>query len=98
MLKCKSAPLPLTLLLVLWCFTETAPAQYRSRGYPRLADAYFKSGAITLRSFAPVSRLTRESIVKLNVEGTPVVLGTVIDGTGLVITKASEVKKSPLTS
>jgi S1-C subfamily serine protease len=95
--KCKSAHLPKALLLALCFFTEAASAQYGSRGYPRLADAYFKSGAITLRSFAPVSKLTRHSIVKLNVDGTTVALGTVIDSNGLVLTKASEIKAGRLT-
>lgn len=95
--NCTSAHPRLALLLVFVFFTETISAQHPSRGYHRLADAYFKSGAITLRSFAPVSRLTRDSIVKLNLDGTTVALGTIIDPNGLIITKASEIKEGRLT-
>lgn len=50
-----------------------------------------------MRAFAPVSEATRNSIVKLNVDGTTVALGMVADAKGLVLTKASELKKGKLT-
>jgi serine protease Do len=57
----------------------------------------FRSGEETLRAFAPVSAATRHSIVKFNVDGETVALGSVIDTNGLVITKASEIKNGKLT-
>ena len=50
-----------------------------------------------MRAFAPISEATRYSIVKLNVDGATVALGTVVDTNGLALTKASELKKGKLT-
>ena len=50
-----------------------------------------------MSAFAPVSEATRYSIVKLNVNGATVALGTVVDTNGLALTKASELKKGKLT-
>jgi serine protease Do len=58
----------------------------------------FRSGEATLRAFAPVSEATRYSIVKLNVDGATVALGTIVDTNGLALTKASELKKGKLTA
>jgi serine protease Do len=57
----------------------------------------FTSGDETLRAFAPASAATRHSIVKFNVDGETVALGAVMDTNGLVLTKASELKKGKLT-
>jgi serine protease Do len=57
----------------------------------------FRNGDETLHAFAPVSAATRHSIVKLNVDGETVALGTVVDTHGLVLTKASELKPGKLT-
>ena len=57
----------------------------------------FRSGEGTLRAFEPISAATRHSIVKLNVNGGTVALGAVVDTNGLVLTKASEIKKGKLT-
>jgi len=57
----------------------------------------FTSGEETLQALAPVSEATRYSIVKLNVEGATVALGTVMDTNGMVLTKASEIRKGKLT-
>jgi serine protease Do len=57
----------------------------------------FRSGDETLRAFAPVSAATRNSIVKFNVDGETVALGAVVGTNGLVLTKASELKKGKLT-
>src|SRR5436190_7905088 len=57
----------------------------------------FRSGEQTLQAFAPISAVTRYSIVKFNVDGETVALGTVMAATGLVLTKASEIKKGKLT-
>jgi serine protease Do len=62
-----------------------------------LSPDYFTSGEETLRAFASVSRATRDSIVKLNVDGETVALGTVVGNDGLVLTKASELKPGKLT-
>jgi serine protease Do len=50
-----------------------------------------------LSAFAPVSEATRNSIVKLNVNGATVALATIVDTNGLALTKASELKKGKLT-
>src|SRR5215813_8763272 len=57
----------------------------------------YRSGDDTLRAFAPVSAATRHSIVKLNVNGSTAALGTVVDNSGLALTKASEIKPGKLT-
>ena len=62
-----------------------------------LSRNYFTSGEETMRAFASVSRATRDSIVKLNVDGETVTLGTVVGADGLVLTKASEMKPGKLT-
>lgn len=64
---------------------------------PGLARNRFRSGEETLRAFAPVAAATRNSIVKFNVDGETVALGAVVDTNGLVLTKASELKKGKLT-
>ena len=66
----------------------------RSRQLPRIASG---AGRQRLRAFAPVSEATRHSIVKFNVDGATVALGAVVDTNGLVLTKASELKKGKLT-
>ena len=50
-----------------------------------------------MRAFAPVSEATRYSIVKFNVDGATVALGTVVESNGLALTKASELKQGKLT-
>src|SRR5262245_33679201 len=57
----------------------------------------FRSGDETLRAFTPISDATRYSIVKFNINGETVALGTVVDNSGLTLTKASELKKGKLT-
>ena len=64
---------------------------------PTLPRERFRSGEATLRAFAPVSEAAHDSIVKLNVDGATVALGTVVDANGLALTKASELKKGKLT-
>ena len=62
-----------------------------------LSHNYLTSGEATLRAFASVSKATRHSIVKLNVDGETVTLGTVVATNGLVLTKASELRPGKLT-
>jgi serine protease Do len=64
---------------------------------PAVPQDYFRDGEETLRAFGPVSKATRNSIVKFNVDGETVALGTVMDASGLVLTKASEIKPGKLT-
>lgn len=76
-------------------FAQAALGQDRST--LTLPQDRFRSGEQTLRAFGPVSAATRHSIVKLNVNGETVALGTVVDASGLALTKASELKKGKLT-
>jgi serine protease Do len=57
----------------------------------------FLNGTDTLRAFAPVTEATRHSVVRLSVDEALAALGTVMDTNGLVLTKASELKKGKLT-
>lgn len=84
-------------LLLLALLAGPASAQESSRSNPSLSRNLYRNGEGTLRAFAPVSSRTRESIVKLNVNGSTVALGTVVDAKGLVLTKASELKTGKLT-
>src|SRR6266576_1947554 len=56
----------------------------------------FRNGDETLRAFGSVSLATRNSVVKLHVDGETVALGVVMEASGLVLTKASEIKKGKL--
>jgi serine protease Do len=91
----RSCSLPV-LALALGMLAQLAGAQ-GSQVSPTLPRNRFRSGEATLRAFAPVSEATRYSIVKFNVNGETVALGTVVDTNGLVLTKASELKKGKLT-
>ncbi len=84
------------LVLALCVLAPFAFAQ-RSSGPARLPRDRYTSGESTLRALAPLSAATRSSIVKFNVDGTTVALGTVVDASGLVLTKASELKRGTLT-
>src|ERR1043166_1701653 len=74
-----------------------ASAQESSLNTSSLPRSRLRNGEETLRAFAPVTDSVRNSVVKLNVDGETVALGTVMDATGLVLTKASEIKKGELT-
>jgi serine protease Do len=63
----------------------------RTRSWPR---AQLKSGVSMLSAFAPVAETVRDSVVLFEADGKPIALGTVVDATGLVVTKASELKNS----
>ena len=84
------------LALALVMLTPLAGAQdtNASRRLPRYR---FRSGEATLRALAPVSEATRDSIVKFNVNGATVALGTIVASNGLALTKASELKPGKLT-
>lgn len=86
----------LLALALVALLVPLASAQDAARS-ARLSRNRFRSGEETLRAFAPVSAATRYSIVKFNVDGETVALGAVADTNGLVLTKASELKKGKLT-
>jgi serine protease Do len=83
-------------LLALGVIAPSAFAADSALARPLPSDR-FRSGEATLRAFAPVSEAVRDSIVKFNVDGATVALGTVVGTNGLALTKASELKKGKLT-
>ncbi len=88
----------LALAVVLCGWTQFLPAQEAAgEDLPALPRDHYRNGEETLRAFAPISKATRNSIVKLNVNGETVALGTVMDASGLALTKASEIKPGQLT-
>ncbi len=72
-------------------------AQAPARSRERLALDHAKSGESTLNAFQSVSRATRRSVVKIDLDGSTVALGMAIDDQGLVLTKASELASGRLT-
>lgn len=82
-------------LLLADLLQPMAPAQDTTDS--RLPRNRYRTGQETLRAFGSVSTSLRRSIVKLNVDGRTVALGTVVDDTGLALTKASEVSQGKLT-
>ncbi|MGD0263098.1 MAG: trypsin-like peptidase domain-containing protein [Verrucomicrobiota bacterium] len=86
----------LAVVLALGMLAQLAGAQESSLSATLPRNRY-RNGEETLRAFASISEATRYSIVKFNVDGATVALGTVVDTNGLVLTKASELKKGKLT-
>jgi len=84
-------------LLLMALLAGPASAQEAARNSTGLSRNLYRGGEGTLRAFGFISAKTRESIVKLNVNGSTVALGTVVDAKGLVLTKASELKTGKLT-
>lgn len=92
------------MFLLGWCLALVAPRPVAPSACaqdwpssPALTKDRFRSGETVLRAFAPISAATRHSIVKFNVDGETVALGAVVDSSGLVLTKASELKSGKLT-
>jgi serine protease Do len=83
-------------ILLLALIPVLAPAQDSDPSNP-LPHNQFRNGEAVLRAFAPLSKATCDSIIKLNVDGATVALGVVVDTNGLALTKASELKKGKLT-
>lgn len=83
-------------ILLLALLPMLVPAQDSSLVRP-LPRSRLRNGEEVLRAFAPLSKATRDSIIKLNVDGETVALGAVVDTNGLALTKASELKKGKLT-
>src|SRR5438874_12265284 len=88
----------LSLLLRLNFFEPLAPAQEFSSPGARLSRDYFKNGEQTLLAFESISRATRDSVVKIDLNGNTVTLAAVIGAGGLALTKASEIKEGELTA
>jgi serine protease Do len=86
----------LALILLAACLARAALAQDEA-DYPALPRARYRSGQAVLAAFAPISAQTRDSIVELNMDGSPVALGAVVDTNGLALTKASELGTGKLT-
>jgi serine protease Do len=86
----------LALILLTAGLAWAAPAQ-DATDYPALPRARYRSGQAVLNAFAPVSAQTRNSIVELNVNKSPVALGAVVNTNGLALTKASELSAGKLT-
>jgi serine protease Do len=87
----------LALALILGGCSRGSPVQETAPEDLALPRSYLRSGQETLRAFAPISKATRNSIVKFNVDGETVALGTVMGAGGLALTKASEIKPGKLT-
>lgn len=83
--------------LIFAVLVSAASAQDTLRNSAALSRNLFRDGEGTLKAFAPISERMRDSIVKLNVNGSTVALGTVVDARGWVLTKASELKPGKLT-
>jgi serine protease Do len=87
----------LAILLASSFLTLIAAAQALSDSPAGLSRDRFKSGAATLESFAPIAEQTRYSVVKLDIDGSTVALGAIIDAGGLALTKGSEIREGKLT-
>ncbi len=81
--------------MVVWN-GASALAQSPANARTRLEWDRVKNGEETLRAFRPVSEALRSSVVKIDLDGNTVALGTVVDASGLVLTKASELGKGRL--
>src|SRR5439155_18617092 len=86
---------------VIWVSSlviQCASAQEFPARAERLPRGYFKNGGETLLAFEPISRATRDSVVKIDLNGGTVALAAVIDASGLAVTKASEIQEGKLTA
>lgn len=78
--------------------SSAAAEAARSAEPMRLPKAQAKRGEDVLKAFEAVSRGATDSVVKLDVQGTTVALGAVVDSRGWVITKASQIQAGKLTA
>ena len=86
---------------VIWVSSfviQCASAQDFPARAARLPRDYFKNGSETLLAFEPISRATRDSVVKIDLDGNTVALAAVIGASGLAVTKASEIQEGKLTA
>ncbi len=95
-----AAPRTAFVILVSFALFQCASAQeFSTRIAPApLPRDQFKNGSQTLLAFEPISRATRDSVVKLDLDGSTVALAAVIDAAGLAVTKASEIRQGNLTA
>lgn len=70
----------------------------RSGTVPALLGQYRKNGEEIRHAFAFFGEAARRSVVRLAVDGKPVVLGAVVDADGWIATKASELVPGRLTA
>lgn len=87
----------LAMLLSAIAWPAASTRAQDSDEIPALPRSRFRNGEETLRAFAPMTKVTRPSVVKLNVDGATVALGVVVTTNGLVLTKASEIRPGKLT-
>ena len=85
------------MMALSWACSALGAAQSSGEAPGRLPRADFKNGQETLQAFESISRATRRSVVKVDLNGTTVALAAVIDTNGLAVTKASEIKEGKLT-
>ncbi len=64
----------------------------------RLPRSQYRSGEQVLRALTPLSESCRSSVVKLDIDGATVCLGAVVDKSGLIVTKASELRPGRLSA
>jgi serine protease Do len=86
----------LVWILLAAGLTQSALAQ-DEMDFPALPPARYRNGQQVLNAFAPISARTRNSVVEVNVNEDTVALGAVVDASGLVLTKASEIASGKLT-
>jgi serine protease Do len=85
------------ITLCFWLGAESALAQRGPNRSPTLSQEQYKNGAVTLRAFGQVVNASQNSVVRFDLDGKPVALGTVISADGLAITKGSEIGEGTLT-
>lgn len=90
-MRCRIAILTLSVLL-------GAAGSLLAQIQAELPARFYRNGDETLKAFSAVAQSTRQSVVKLNVDGETVALAAVVDRNGHVITKASEIKSGKLTA
>src|SRR5947209_2707525 len=87
---------------VIWVSSFVIPCVSSAQDFParaeRLSRDYFKNGSETLLAFEPISRATRDSVVKIDLDGNTVALAAVIGASGFAVTKASEIHEGKLTA
>lgn len=89
-------PLGIVGLAFLGCLCGALSAQTPANSPNRLDYDEVKNGEETRRVLRPMAAKLRDSVVKIDVDGNTVALGLVVDASGLVLTKASELRPGRL--
>ncbi len=84
--------------LLLFARSEDLAAQRFPRDAVALSESFYRSGELTVASFAPIVMAIRPSVIQVLLDGQPVALGAIVDADGLAITKASELRSGKLTA